>query len=227
MAVNTLTPKERYKLTVLRQTLDGEITNGQAGKLLDLSVRQVRRLKRLVEKNGDDAIIHRLKGKPSNHQVSGSLREQVLSRVAQLYGDFKPAFAAEKLSECDHLIVHPQTLRRWMIAEDLWKQRKRKKVDYHGWRPRKEYFGELQQFDGSYHNWFEDRYCDKFGDPIETCLLAAIDDATGKITYARFSAHEGVLPVFLFWRIYVHTLGKPLAVYLDQNLRTNPPILIY
>lgn len=216
MAENTLTPKERYKFTVLKQTLDGEITNGHAGKLLSLSVRQIRRLKRMVEKNGNDAIVHRLKGKASNHQVHESLKEQVLLRVAQVYSDFKPAFAAEKLMENDHLIVNPQTLRRWMIAEGLWKQRRKKKADYHAWRPRKEYFGELQQFDGSYHNWFEDRYCDKSGNPIETCLLAAIDDATGKITYARFSAHEGVVPVFLFWRIYVHTLGKPLAIYLDK-----------
>jgi len=103
-----------------------------------------------------------------------------------------------------------------MIAEGLWKQRKRKKVDYRSWRPRKEYFGQLEQFDGSYHDWFEGRYRNSNGEPIETCLLAAIDDATGKITHAWFSPHEGVVPVFLFWHVYVYTLGKPLGIYLDK-----------
>lgn len=216
MTESTFTPKESYKSSVLRQALAGKITNGQAGKLLSLSIRQIRRLKRLVEKRGDEAVIHSLKGKPSNHQILGSTKEQILSRLKEVYRDFKPAFASEKLSERDHLIVHPQTLRRWMIAEGLWREKKRKKKDYRSWRPRKEYFGELEQFDGSYHDWFELRYCNGNGEPIETCLLAAIDDATGKITYARFSAHEGVVPVSLFWRIYVYTLGKPVAIYLDK-----------
>jgi len=45
-----------------------------------------------------------------------------------------------------------------MIQEKLWKPRKQKQLSYRSWRPRKEYFGELQQFDGSYHHWFENRF---------------------------------------------------------------------
>lgn len=212
----SLTPKEQYKLTVIRQTLRNEMTNGQAGKLLGISVRQVRRLKRLVEKDGETGIIHRLKGKPGNHRKPQQVREQILSRVKATYKDFKPSFAAEKLGEYDHLSIHPQTLRRWMIAHGLWRQRSRKKSQYRAWRPRKEYFGELEQFDGSYHLWFEGRFVDEHGNPLEVCLLASIDDATGKITQASFSAHEGVIPVFTFWHAYVKTHGKPLGIYLDK-----------
>ena len=96
-----------------------------------------------------------------------------------------------------------------MIEEGLWKSRKQRKANYHYWRPRKEYFGEFEQFDGSYHYWFENRFVDSNGDPIEVCLLASIDDATGKITRAEFSANEGVVAVFIFWKAYVQDLGKP------------------
>lgn len=212
----SLTPKEQYKLTVIRQTLRNEMTNGQAGKLLGISVRQVRRLKRLVEKNRETGTIHRLKGKPGNHRKPQQLRAQILSRVKATYKDFKPSFAAEKLGEYDHLSIHPQTLRRWMIADGLWRQRSRKKPQYRAWRPRKEYLGELEQFDGSYHLWFEGRFVDAYGNPIEVCLLASIDDATGKITQATFNAHEGVIPVFMFWHTYVKSHGKPLGIYLDK-----------
>jgi len=102
------------------------------------------------------------------------------------------------------------------MEEGLWKSRKQKKAIYYSWRPRKEYFGELEQFDGSYHYWFENRFVDEGGTALEVCLLAAIDDATGAITKATFAAHEGVIPVFTFWRSYVEEQGKPTAIYLDK-----------
>jgi len=67
----------------------------------------------------------------------------------------------------------------------------------------------MQQFDGSYHKWFEER-------GPELCLLASIDDATGKITKAKFETNEGVHAVFRFWKEYIEKLGKPLAIYLDR-----------
>jgi hypothetical protein len=67
----------------------------------------------------------------------------------------------------------------------------------------------MQQFDGSYHPWFEDR-------APECCLLASIDDATGEITGLEFAEDEGVIPVLTFWLEYVKTHGKPLKIYLDR-----------
>lgn len=212
----SLTPKEQYKLTIIRQALGNGITNGQAGKLLGVSPRQIRRLKALVRQDGSYGVVHRLRGKPSNHTIPSTLKEKTLALVREKYTDFKPVFAAEKLREYDHLTIHPQTLRRWMIADLLWKERKRKKPQYRTWRPRKEYFGELEQFDGSYHDWFEGRFCNSNGEPLETCLLASIDDATGRITHASFNFHEGVIPVFQFWYSYIRIHGKPLSIYLDK-----------
>lgn len=77
----------------------------------------------------------------------------------------------------------------------------------------------MVQFDGSYHHWFEDR-------AEKCCLLAAIDDATGKILKLKFVSDEGTIPVFGFWKDYLEQYGKPLSIYLDrlrtykQNLRS-------
>jgi hypothetical protein len=96
-----------------------------------------------------------------------------------------------------------------MIKRKLWKLKPR-----HGpqiireWRERKECFGELVQFDGSYHDWFENGQ--------EQCLLASIDDATSKIVKATFEDNEGVHAVFRFWWSYVETCGRPVAIYLDK-----------
>jgi hypothetical protein len=75
----------------------------------------------------------------------------------------------------------------------------------------------MEQFDGSYHDWFEGRLLNADGQPVtETCLLAAIDDATGKLTKLKFDDSEGVVPVNTFWLEYVNSLGKPGKIYLDR-----------
>ena len=211
-----LKEKEKQKLSIITSLLKRKITNGEAARQLSLSIRQVQRLKIEVKKYGSLALTHRLKGKPSNHQLNQATKLQAIFLVKEKYSDFTPKFASEKLAEVDGLIVHPQTLRRWLIKAGLWKIQKQKKPKYHAWRERKDYFGELEQFDGSYHLWFEERLLDEYGNPREVCLLASIDDATGKITHAYFDFNEGVTPVFLFWMGYVKSLGKPLGIYLDK-----------
>lgn len=216
MPDSLLTGKEQYKLKIIHQAIDHKITNDQATKLLDLSLRQVKRLKRNVKEQGSKAIIHKLKKRVSNNHISPQIKDLVLSLIGKTYSDFKPSFAAEKLKEFNDIEVNPETLRLWMIEKGLWKHHRQKKPQYHAFRERMEYFGELQQFDGSYHLWFESRLKDDSGNPQEVCLLASIDDATGKITKTTFDLSEGVIPVFNFWQEYVKSLGKPLKIYLDK-----------
>jgi transposase len=211
-----LTRREEEKLIIINDCISGKITKAQAATMLGISPRQVKRLKSKVREEGEEAVIHHLKGKQSNHHIEQTIKEKVLNVIKKKYPDFKPTFATEKLEENYHIQISPETTRRWMTKEGLWKPRKQKKVPYRSFRPRKEHFGELEQFDGSYHYWFEKRFVDADGDPSEVCLLAAIDDATGKITRAEFSANEGVVAVFTFWKAYVETLGKPVAIYLDK-----------
>src|SRR6267142_6139898 len=216
MAEIVLTPEEQYKVQVITQVINKEIKPGYAAKLLDLSVRQIRRLKITLKQAGKQAIVHGLKGKESNHHIDPLVKEKAIQLVREKYADFKPAFASEKLQENHNLKITAQTIRVWMTEEKLWRPRKQKQAIYRAWRPRKEYYGELEQFDGSYHYWLENRYCDEDGNPLEMCLLAAIDDATGNITQAVFAQSEGVIPVFTFWKNYVEQLGKPMYLYLDK-----------
>ncbi len=216
MANTGLTSEEQYKLDIITKVINHEIKPGVAAKLLGISTRQIRRLKVAVQDDGQNAVIHKLKGRRGNHHIDLSVKEKALQVIQKTYTDFKPSFATEKLEENHSIHVSYGTTRLWMMEKGLWKARKQKHPDYHAWRARKEYYGELQQFDGSYHYWFENRFVDRDGNPIEVCLLASIDDATGKITKAEFFNNEGVVAVFTFWKEYVEKVGKPLAIYLDK-----------
>ncbi len=143
----------------------------------------------------------RSRGQPSHNRLPGKERDQIVNLLQENYYDFGPTLASEKLEENHGFDRDPKTIRSLMTAEGLWRPRRRRKESPHrSWRQRRSALGELVQFDGSYERWFEER-------AQELCLLAAIDDATGKILHAGFAEHEGVFPVFDFWRQYLSQHG--------------------
>lgn len=206
----SLTMKEVARYGIIQKLINKDINGSEASKQLGLSVRQVRRLKHKVKEQGIQGIRHGARGNPGNHRADQKTEAAALHHVKNLYLDFGPTLAAEKLKEIHAINFSIEKVRQLMIKENIWTPRKRKQnKEYRSWRPRKDSYGEMQQFDGSYHKWFEDR-------AGEECLLAAIDDATGKITKAEFADNESVVSVFSFWRSYIAQNGKPLTLYLDK-----------
>lgn len=59
-----MSQSERDVLKIMHPVLSGERTRAEAA-LLGLTVRQVRRIQRKLEQGGDTAIVHGLRGKPS------------------------------------------------------------------------------------------------------------------------------------------------------------------
>ena len=146
-----MSQRERDRLAVLRGVSSGDRTRADAARLLKLSVRQVRRLLFKVKARGDGALVHGLRGKPSNRSREASLRRRVLKAYRKKYSDFGPTLACEKLAD-DGLSVGVETLRRWLLAEGLW-ERKRRRDPHRTRRPRRSGFGELVQMDASIHDW--------------------------------------------------------------------------
>src|SRR4051794_30391852 len=93
-----MSQKERDALRVMRSVLEGQRTQAEAARLLRRSVRQVRRLQRRLEAEGDRAVVHGLRGRPSNHRADPEVRRQVLRAYRQRYPGFGPTLASEKLA---------------------------------------------------------------------------------------------------------------------------------
>ena len=211
MTLITISMKETQKYKIIQKLIEKRLTENEARKSLGLkSVRQVRRMKKRVKSEGIKGIVHRSRGRPSNRKLSEGFIDKIMKIVNEKYYDFKPTFAAEKLLEDHKIKISKETLRYLMEKAGLWKIKNRKKPKKrHVWRERRSNYGEMQQFDGSYHKWFENR-----GE--ESCLLLAVDDATGKITKAKLDKNEGVVAVFNFWKEYVLEHGTPISIYLDK-----------
>jgi hypothetical protein len=202
-----MSQRERDRLRVLHSVLEGQRTQVEAARLLRLTPRHVRRLLQRLQQGGDAALIHGLRGHPSNHRKAAKLRRRVLQVYRKDYHDFGPTFAAEKLAERG-LEVSPDTLRRWLLAEGLW-QPQRRRDQHRSRRPRRACFGELVQMDTSIHDWTEGR-----GENM--VLIHMIDDATSHLL-ARFYDADNVLNHMDLLLRWLQAHGRALALYTDRH----------
>lgn len=209
MELMPLSMRDLDRLKVLREVLERRLTQRQAAEQLDLSDRQVRRLCRRLAKRGPKGIVHGLRGRASNHQMSPGLLERALTLVKEHYRDFGPTFAREKLAERHGLTMGKETLRKGMIAEALWRPRRHKPF-HRAWRPRKACVGEMIQVDGSEHGWFEGR-------GPKCWLIAFVDDATSRLMWAEFAEAEDTLTLMRLAGAYLRRYGRPLSFYVDKD----------
>jgi transposase len=202
-----MSQRERDRLRVLHSVLEGQRTQDEAARLLRLTPRHVRRLLLRLQRGGDAALVHGLRGKPSNRRLDAKLQRRVLQLYRKDFPDFGPTFAAEKLAERG-LEVSPDTLRRWLLAEGLW-QPQRRRQQHRSRRPRRACFGELVQMDTSIHDWTEGRGEDMV-------LIHMIDDATSRLL-ARFYDADTVVNHFDLLLRWLQAHGRPLALYTDRH----------
>lgn len=203
-----LSEKEMDRLCVLRQVKDRQLTQDEAGRRLELTSRQIRRLLKQVEGSGSKGIKSRKAG--GNRSFPADFKAQIMEVVKTTYADFGPTFAAEKLLECNGLAVNRETLRQWMIGAGLWKGRPRKAARIHQSRERRPRFGELVQIDGSHHDWFEGR-------APKCCLFVFIDDATSEILALLFEPSETTQGYLRCLEDHLKKNGRPLAYYSDKH----------
>ena len=216
-----MTKKEAERYDIIQRLIKKEVDGTQASKLLSLSIRQTKRIKANVLKakeqgrQGIEGVIHGSRGKKSKKRIPQQERDKITKLKKENYLDFSTVLFKEKLEEIHSLKYSYETIRNILIEKDLHIVRTRKANKKHfSQRERKASYGEMIQFDGSYHNWLEDRCTDK-GMKHEQCLLLAVDDATGEPT-AKLAKNESIKEVFNFWKKYLKDKGKPLTIYLDK-----------
>ena len=75
-----MSQSERRRLTVMWQVQLGKLSLRKASELLGLSYRQVKRVWSRYRSSGDAGLVHRLRGRASNHCGSAKRKKRVLAR---------------------------------------------------------------------------------------------------------------------------------------------------
>jgi transposase len=218
MDLLTMSKEELSRLEVMERLQERRLGQRTAAEILGVSVRHVKRLLRSYRSQGAAGLVSKQRGKPSHHQLDTEIVQAALDLLKGRYADFGPTLAHEKLVEREGLKLCLGSTRKMMIEEGIWKAKRARKVEKHPLRERRACYGELEQMDGTDHDWFEGR--------SERCtLLVMIDDATGQLGALSFVPEESFFGYCNLLRQYLAAHGRPAGLYTDKHgiFRVNMP----
>ena len=179
----TLNTQEQKRMMVLNRLLVGQLTAVEAAVLLDLSERQVRRLLAAYQKEGAAALVHGNRGRKPVQAISEEVRRQVIELASTKYAGCNYQHLRDLLAEREGIELSRASVRRIRLPAGMSTPRTQRRRQHRRRRVRYAQEGMLVQIDGSRHAWLGDR-----GPWL--CLIAAIDDATGKLAATVFREQE-------------------------------------
>jgi len=205
-----MSQKERQRYHLLKMVIGGKITLKETGNLMGVSYRHAKRLKKRLISEGARGLVHGNRGRPSPKALSRELAEMILDLSLSTYTNFNDTHFTEKLREEEGITVSRDTVRRLRRTNGIKPKRRRRAQKHHKRRPRKPQEGMMLLWDGSPHRWFGK-------DRAPCCLMAAIDDATGRLLDAFFIPYECSFGYLKLLEHVVNHYGIPVSIYQDRH----------
>jgi len=203
--------REDLQFEIITKTLtDPTWTAERAAETLQLTVRQIFRLKAKVLAAGRAGLIHGNRGRTPVNAAPVALRRRVTRLYARNYAHEEWNYAAftDALADKCNVQLSRETVRNWLCAADLGHKVKR----YHHHRCHRERsarMGQMLFLDGSPHRWLGPDY------PMLTLILAT-DDATGRPLYGLLNPRETRDGCFEVFYHVARRHGLPESLYLDR-----------
>src|SRR4029453_11603398 len=209
METFTMSRKEVPRAGLVKAALAGKITNQEGARALRLTVRQFKRLKARVRREGPRGLLHRRRGQPSPRRLPAALRAQVVTLMTTTYAGFNDVHPPGNLRPDHALPVSRATVRRIRRALGRPPQRPRRAPQHRSRRPRALAMGQLAQLDASPFAWFEDR-------GPTAALHGLIDDATSIPLALWFRPTEDLHGYTMVLGQTCRQYGVPVTLYGDR-----------
>src|SRR5271157_3251665 len=207
----TMSQKEFQRVKVIENAAGGRLSVREASRLLQLSERQVQRLKRRYQPDSIAWVQHGNRGRSMPWALSSSQRQLILSLARGKYQGFNDSHLTEKLRAEENLSVSRETVRRLLRAAQLPSPQKRRPRQYRSRRPPRPRFGMMALTDASRHDWLQGR-------GPQLTLIGFQDDATSQILAAHFQLEaENTLGYLRALHAMIATHGIPLSLYRDRH----------
>lgn len=201
--------EELKKLHVINCALEGRITVSEASKVLGLTERRIKQLKKEAKISGVDSVIHGNRGRKPSHAVSPELVQQIIDlKASYKYQEANFLHFQELLEEHEKIKISYSALYGILRNANIKSPKKHRKSKKHHMRKRKPAAGMMLQADGTPHDWF------KIG--RRQSLHGFIDDATGAITGLYMCENECLLGYLEVTRQTLRNFGIPLSLYPDK-----------
>ena len=211
-----LSQKELSRARILTLVVEGHVSLAEAAESMGVSKRQARRLLVRFEKAGAAGLAHGNRGRPAANRLAPETRQRVLELVKGKYVGFNDTHLCEVLAEREQIVLGRETLRTLLRSEGIGAKRKRRVRQHRRRREPRPCRGMMVQWDGSVHHWLGPEH------PKWT-LMAAVDDADGKVESAFFTTGETSAAYFRLLEGVLRRSGIPQSIYQDRHgaLRRN------
>jgi len=207
----TVSQKEFQRVKVIENAVGGRLSVSEAARLLQLSERQVQRLKRRYRPDCVAWVHHGNRGRPTPWALPAGLRRTILELARGKYHGFNDSHLCQKLHSEEHLSVSRETVRRILRRAQVASPQKRRARQYRARRLRRPRFGMMVLTDASRHDWLQGR-------GPELTLVGFQDDATSQILSAHFQLEaENTLGYLRAVHAMVIAHGVPLSLYRDRH----------
>jgi len=193
---------------VITKAIARQLTWVQASEILAVSARHMRRLRRKVECWGMSAVMDQRGGRPRRKRIKAGTIEFLCRLKRDLYPDFSLRHFYEQVTERHGVKVSYNWL-RLMLQEAGVVEKEPARGKYRRQRERRPMVGMLVHLDASTHLWIP-------GLPRQD-LVVALDDADGRILYARFFPQEGTASTFAALDSLVRNYGRFCELYTDRG----------
>ena len=206
--MTTLTMKEEKRLEIVQRIFRGDLSVVEAAVIIGVSERQCYRLKARVIREGAKGVVHGNRGRACKRKIKDKVVKRIVELAQGKYQGFNDHHLTEKLEELEKISLSREKVRRILRANGIRSPKKRRGIKHRSRRERRASEGMMLQVDGSPHDWLQGR-------GPRLCLIGAIDDATGKVMGALFTAAESSWGYFTLFSDVFKQHGLPHSIYSD------------
>ncbi len=206
-----MSQKELQRVKVIENAAGGRLSVREAARLLQLSERQVQRLKRRYQPDSIAWVQHGNRGRPVPWAFPLPQKLLILTLARTKYQGFNDSHLCQKLNAEENLPVSRETVRRILRAAKLASPQKRRPRKYRSRRPPRPRCGMMALTDASTHDWLQGR-------GPQLTLIGFQDDATKQILSAHFQLEaENTVGYLRALHAMITTHGVPLSLYRDRH----------
>jgi hypothetical protein len=193
---------------VLVKAIEKRITWLQAADILGMTPRHVRRIRVKVEEFGLSVLKDKRAGSGRRKRVPAATIEALCRLKREQYADFSVRHFHEFATEKPGLKLS-YTLAKTVLQAAGLAERATRRGTYRRKRERRPMRGMLLHLDASTHRWLPEL-------PMQD-LMVMLDDADGRILYARFVAQEGTAATFAVLYSVLIRQGRFSELYTDRG----------
>jgi hypothetical protein len=200
--------KAMTRQEVIMKAVEGQITWIQVADILQMTARHLRRVRHRFEHLGSRGLLDGRAGCEHHKRIPEAVLREICRLKREVYPDFSVRHFHEQLTE-KHRMELSYTWTKNILQAAGIVEKSPSRGHHRRRRERRPMVGMLLHLDASTHQWLPEL-------PMQD-LAVMLDDADGRILFARFFEQEGTLSTMTALKHVLLRWGRFCELYTDRG----------